>query len=301
MLDGRALHLFVQLAETLHFGRTAAAANMAQSALSAQIRRLEDQLGTALFARGRRSAVRLTESGSLFLDEARQALAAIDRAERVGRLAGLGEAGPVRIGYVLSAALNDCLFRTLDALRRHAPGLAVEAEPMETPEQLQALAGARLDLGLVRPRAIYPPGVEALIVHEETMVVAMARDHPLAAQHAISPSALAGETFIFPQFTGAGGFEDMVLRLSGSGRFQPRDRVPTKDFMTAIALAAAGFGVVLAPQSMARIGVTNAVFRPLMAYDDRVPLAVAWRSGSRRGAVDHVIAALREAFAAAAD
>lgn len=67
------LHLFITLAETLHFGRASQLCHLSPSALSRNIKQLEEQIGTALFKRDNRQ-VSLTPEGVLFLEYARQAL-----------------------------------------------------------------------------------------------------------------------------------------------------------------------------------------------------------------------------------
>jgi LysR family positive regulator for ilvC len=72
-MDIRSLRQFVNLAEFLHFGRASEASHVSPSALSRSIRRLEDELGVALFERNNRS-VSLTHAGRLFLTYTREAL-----------------------------------------------------------------------------------------------------------------------------------------------------------------------------------------------------------------------------------
>ena len=73
-LDLRLVRYFVAVADELHFGRAAARLHVSQPALSRQIRRLEDDLGFALFARDSRH-VALTPQGARFLKDARLLLA----------------------------------------------------------------------------------------------------------------------------------------------------------------------------------------------------------------------------------
>ena len=88
MLETRQLRYFVAVAEDLHFTKAADRLHVAQSALSAQVKQLEVQLGARLLARSKRSAVTLTDAGALFLVEARHALEQVERAEAAGRRAG---------------------------------------------------------------------------------------------------------------------------------------------------------------------------------------------------------------------
>ena len=78
-LHTRQLRYFVTVAEELHFSRAAARLFVAQQSLSTQIRQLEERVGATLLRRTTRN-VELTPAGELFLAEARQALAALDRA-----------------------------------------------------------------------------------------------------------------------------------------------------------------------------------------------------------------------------
>lgn len=291
MLDTRALQMVLALAEELHFGRTADRLGISQSVLSMQVLRTEDRIGTRLFERGRRSAVSVTAAGRTFLAEARAAVAQMERAERIGRMAGRGEAGPAQLGFVLSAALSGCLTQALAAIRLALPDLDIRAEPMETPEQIAAIADARLDLGFLRPRATYPANVCTRVVHSERMLIALAANHPLAGETRIAPAALARETFIFPQFTDTEGFGDTIERLSAAGLFRPEASLRTRDFVTAVSLAAAGYGIVLAPRSIAYLGIAGIVFRPLAGHDDEAQLAVAWREGANPRVLDVVLSA----------
>src|SRR5690606_35795735 len=89
LMELRQFEYFVAVAEERSFTRAAARVRVAQPGVSAQIRRLERELGEPLFDRSGRS-VRLTEAGSTVLPYARAALAAVAEArEAVSELTGL--------------------------------------------------------------------------------------------------------------------------------------------------------------------------------------------------------------------
>jgi DNA-binding transcriptional LysR family regulator len=96
MPDLRTLAIFVKVAERRSFVRAAADLGITQSGVSNAIKRLEDQVGTLLLVRTTRR-VSLTEDGAAFFERCRQALAAIDEAERLLKRAQVKPSGTLRI------------------------------------------------------------------------------------------------------------------------------------------------------------------------------------------------------------
>src|SRR5437016_2911419 len=100
-MELRQLEYFVAVAEEANFTRAAGRLHVAQPGVSAQIRRLERELGEELLDRSER-AVRVTDVGAAVLGYARAALAAVDGARRaVDELTGLVR-GHVAVGTVTS-------------------------------------------------------------------------------------------------------------------------------------------------------------------------------------------------------
>ncbi|ATE63824.1 LysR substrate-binding domain-containing protein [Rhizorhabdus dicambivorans] len=277
MLDTKAVRSFIALSEDLHFTRTADRLAIAQSALSSQIRRLEDVVGAPLLHRRKRAAVSLTRTGEIFLAQARAAIAQLDRAERIGQLAARGEAGPVEIGYIFSAAICGILPAMLRVLRDQLPLLQLRPSMMETPQQIAAIADAKLDVGLIRPRSNYPEAVKAIPLYRETTLLALAASHPLAARDEIRAADLAGESFINPQFHANDGLGTKLRQLAELGGFALDPITQVNDFVTAACMAAGGHGVVLAPHSLRNITIEGLIFREIVDYRESLEIALAYR------------------------
>src|SRR5215213_7736165 len=122
-MELRHLRYFVAVAEELHFRRAAERLNIAQPAVSEQIRKLELELGVRLLERTQRS-VSLTPAGAAMLPEARSVLGQADTAQRVAREAQTCALGRLRIGY-LPDTLPTHVPRLLRSYTAGAPGMRV--------------------------------------------------------------------------------------------------------------------------------------------------------------------------------
>jgi DNA-binding transcriptional LysR family regulator len=189
----RQLRYFVTVAEELHFSRAAARLHLAQSALSAQIRRLEAEIGGPLLVRSTRR-VTLTPAGEALLSEGRAILAATDGAlARVAALAR-GEQRAMVIG-ALGPVPGSVLSPLLARFGARWPQVRVEVRAMDFSEGVHGLRNGRIDLAFLYA-PLHEPDVELIPVLCEARVVVLPRDHRLAGRDVLRPSDLRGETFV---------------------------------------------------------------------------------------------------------
>lgn len=285
MIDAEGLAAFVAITQTGSFSRAADKLGVAQSVISKRLKRLEDQLNALLVDRTVRSNISLTRVGQTYLPEALLTLAQLEKAARVGRNLARGASGPLRVGFVFSAALNGTLNGVLSALYDLMPDIHIEPQMMETPEQLEALDAGRLDMGLIRPRPAYPLECTASCVHQEALVVGLSDRHPLASHESLTPRMLANQHFIIPQFHEQVGLVDNLRRLAVAGGFELPGMIRTADFVTAACLAASRYGVVLAPASLAHIDLVGLIFLPLTEFDDLIQTVLIHRNDAPEQAV----------------
>lgn len=286
MLSYRQLEHFVTVAQELHFSRAADKLGVAQSAVSVQVQQLEQQLGVRLLQRNKRKPITLTDAGELLYDEAVAVLRHMERAQQIGQLAAQGMSGHVKLGYISSAVTSGMLARVLTRFRPSHEQVHMQVLAMETPRQLQALQQGEIDAGLLRPRRRYPEGVKAIIVHSEPFMVAMAENHALARNDSISAADLRGQTFIAPQFVNESeGFAEVLARLAEAAGFSAREAYRVNDFITATSLAAAGYGIVVLPESNSVLNQPGVIFRPLRDFKEQVHMALAYRERENSPAV----------------
>ncbi|MFJ2863759.1 LysR family transcriptional regulator [Kitasatospora sp. NPDC087314] len=253
MLDVRRLVLLRDL--DVHGTVTAVAElhRVTPSAVSQQLRLLEDETRTRLLERTGRS-IHLTAAGHQLAMDTEHVLAALEQA-RSRLYTGTGKpSGPLQLACFpsalvpLAAPLGDALEGAHPELRLHI----TEAEP-ETAVRL--LHQRRVDIALVyryTNLATPPhPGVETHVLRTDPLVAVLPSDHPAAHAEGspIGLRELAGTPWITaPPQTACG---DAVLQACRSAGFTPQVRHTCTDFSAMIALAASGGHTVLIPRMAA--------------------------------------------------
>ena len=271
-MELRQLRYFVAVAEELHFRRAAARLHMSQPPLSQQIAQLEDELGCRLLTRTRR-LVALTPAGEAFLRDARTLLSELDGAVATARRIDTGQSGLLRINFVGSALLS-IVPGIVQRFRAARPIVEIELHERSSVEQLRALSGGVIDVGLVRPPIELDAGLRAEVVMRERMIAAVPANHPLAGLRRIPLRRIAAEPLVLFPREQAPGFHDLITgRLAATGTFgQVAQYAP--EMVTIIGLVAAGVGLSLVPASVARLALDGVTYRPLTGAPDAELLAV---------------------------
>ena len=289
-MELRQLRYFVAVAEELHFRRAAARLHISQPPLSQQIARLEEELGCRLLSRTRRR-VELTAAGEAFLRDARSMLDELDVAVATVRRIGTGQAGLLRVNFVGSALLS-IVPGIIQSFRRGRPDVEIELRERSTLEQLRALAGGLLDVGLVRPPIDADEALVAEVVMRERTVAAIPSEHALAKRTRISLRSLAAEPLVLFPREQAPGFHDLLTgRLAATGR-SPHVVQYAPEMTTIIGLVAAGIGLSPVPASVAELGLEGVTYRPLTGAPDTELLAVT-RAGDESPLVAAFLAEAR--------
>ena len=275
-MELRQLRYFVALAEELHFARAAEKLGIAQPSLSVQIQALEATLSTKLLTRGPRS-VHLTPAGAVFLEEALLTLAQADRAVSVGRRAGRGQMGTIRIGMAFASTLSGMPSSIMATHRKLFPEIDMQLSLLSTNRQFEGLRNNTCDVGFLVNPLRAPPGLDFVQLCAEPLTVALSLDHPLAAKAGVAAADLADEPFLVVHPDISTGVYECTLLVGRQGGFTPRIVRIERDLITLLILVGAGFGLVILSDSVRRLAVPNVAFRPLEGVETSVVIAAAFR------------------------
>jgi len=290
-MELRHLRYFAAVAETGHITRAAARLGIQQPPLSQQIRALEDEVGTALFHRHPKG-VTLTDSGRLFLAEARRILqdvAAME--ERMARVAK-GMRGLLAVAFTTSAAAHEFMPKALRAFRSRYPDIALELSESNAADITAGVAAGRLHCGFLRVPVSRPAGLVLRTLLSEAVVVALPVDHRLARrargerQPAVTLRDLNGESLILVRRPGAPGLYANLLALCEERGIRVHVVAEVERMISCLNLVAAGTGISIVPASMQGVHSRAVVYRPLArSVRLNAPLTLVYRAADHIGAI----------------
>jgi DNA-binding transcriptional LysR family regulator len=278
----RRLKCFIAVAESLHFGRAAQRLNIVQSAVSQQIKLLEQELGVELLKRSRHR-VDLTEAGTAFLTAAKRALCQTEEAVQVARDAAAGRLGRLRLGFI-DNVLWSVLPPILRAFRDRYPGIDVNLQQLDRGQQIKALEDRELDVGVL-PSPQPGKGLESELLVSAPLIIALPETNPLSRRKTLPLALLAEEPFVAFPASMKTRLLAMTTSLCTAAGFLPKITQEAQQVSTLLALVSAGLGVTLVPRWVAASHPPGIVYREIEASVPPYELLIVWREGSVNNAI----------------
>jgi len=244
------LRYFIAVADSGKFTAAARDLHVAQPSISKQLRKLEDELGAALLER-RRTGVVLTDAGAILLPWAKRMLADLDGAR--SEVAGLATLEGGRLSVGATPSLSTVLLpRVLAGFHAEHPGITLSVVEAGSRDLVDRLAAGDLDLALV----ILPVPREELfetapLIREE-LVLAVAKDHPLARRKTVRVADLRGVPLVM--FREGYDLRSATITACEQAGFHPTFAVEGAEMDGVLRMAAAGVGVAVVPRMVVERG-----------------------------------------------
>jgi DNA-binding transcriptional LysR family regulator len=191
-IELRWLRSFVAVADEMHFSRAARRLRLAQPALTAQIRQLEDEIGSPLFERTNRMRG-MTIAGRALLPEARALVERADSLSRMVKQASLGETGILRLGVIPPAATTT-VARSLRRFVKEHPGVELSVRQGGQDRLTDELLTGDIDLVIGRRAANRLLKQRRLFTEEQGIL--LNEDDPLAKLPVVSVISLADRRLV---------------------------------------------------------------------------------------------------------
>ncbi|ANQ83187.1 hydrogen peroxide-inducible genes activator [Azoarcus olearius] len=289
------LRYLVALAHERHFGRAAEKCHVSQPTLSVAIKKVEDELGIALFERSA-SEVKITETGRRIVAQAEKVLV---EASQIHEIAAAGKdplAGPLRVGVIYTIGPY-LLPRLIPRVHQLAPRMPLIIQENYTTRLAEALKRGELDV-IIISLPFEEAGIVAQPVYDEPFRVLLPAAHPWTALDSIDPEHLAEDQLLL---LGSGNcFREQVLEVCPHCRNVGglQRTLEGSSLETIRHMVATGLGVTVLPSSAAdELTIQNPLVavRPFTAPEPSRRVALAWRvTYPRSGAIDILRTAILE-------
>ncbi len=296
----RELEYLVALAKYRHFGRAAEACLISQPTLSAQLKKLETELGVQLVERDSRGVI-LTEFGVKAAERARRILLEVQHLKDAAQESRNPETGAVRLG----------LFPTLGPylLPLVMPGIATRFPGLQLlliEEKSDALA-ASLRNGEIDAAILALPVAGEQFVHEflfeEPFLLAVPNTHPLSDRDRIPLASLSDEELMLLEEGHC--LRDQALDVCHLAGALERPTFRATSLETLRHMVGAGLGMTLMPELATRTGAEGPSTTRFVHFEQPCPsrrIGLFWRKRSARDALLRNLAShIRDAVAPAID
>lgn len=244
-MELRQLRYFIEVAEREHMTEAADNLNVAQSAVSYQITKLEEELGVKLLERVGRN-IKVTQIGYIFLKYVKSSLKKLDEAkEKIDEYLD-PQAGTIKIGYPTSLA-RYWLPTVISAYKNDFPNVSFHLRQGSYANLIDAVKNGEIDLAFLGPVPTNDPDLETKILFMENIVALIPSLHPLAEKKRIPLSDLRSDKFVlFPK-----GYvlRKLAVEACREAGFEPEITSEGEDMDALKGLVSAGIGVSLLPES----------------------------------------------------
>lgn len=263
-----------------HFGRAAEACHVSQSALSASLQTLENQLGAALVDRTKRQVV-LTPLGEETVARARRILEAVEDLAAMAAAEQAPLSGTLRLGMIPTIG-PFLLPRALPQLRPRYPKLKLYLVEDLTDRLVEALHRGRLDALLVA--LPWDCGnVDAAHVLDDRFLLACHADHRLAAAEAAEPGEIQADSLLLLREGHC--LSDHALSACRIEARRHQEAFEATSLPTLVQMVDNGLGITILPQSAVDAGIlrgTRVITRKIAGPVPSREIALVWRKGTAR-------------------
>ncbi|MBZ8178300.1 LysR family transcriptional regulator [Corynebacterium sp. 3HC-13] len=294
-IDSFWLEAFLAVAEDLHFGKASQRLSIGQSPLSQIIKRLERQLGVALFDRSTRQ-VRLTPAGHAFLSDAQSLLFDLRLGVERAQLASGEIHGAIRVSF--SGFMNHSTLPSLVVqVRNRYPNIELQCtHRLLSGEAISALENDLVDIAFIG-LPVTSPLISTLPIAAEQHFLLIPENHPLRELNRKSCrfEELKEEKFITTPADQGSTLRRILDNTAQNAGWEPTVVHEVADAALVMAFVSRGLGVAMVPECLQQVKPKRTVAIPI---EDVPPLhsALAWRSGNESQVVAAVIECAKETW-----
>ena len=294
------LKYFVSVAENRSFSAAAEENYITQTAMTQQIKALEDDLGLKLINRSTRP-ITLTAAGTSFLTDAKLILKRMSDARERASEASSGISGTLRIGYIKGYERSE-LSDLLRVFHRSLPGVLLMCYRDTSDHLAASLQNDEYDIIFtwdstnLRANSDY----EAYEIEKARLMAALYASHPLSQRESLVRTDLKGEPIIYmsPSELSDNYGDSQFMDLYRTAGYQPEILCRSTDIESILIMIAAEEGISIVPDYCVK-KITNAdglVFLPMRGDEEVEEIHAIWKKGNESEALKRLVMELKASY-----
>lgn len=274
-MDQKQLAYFVSVAKYRNFSRAAQDFYLTQPAISHQIKMLEKELETELFVRNTKK-VALTDSGELFLEDAKIILDAMDQAKQKLSLAK-EHPSVLRISH-LSAPTHQFLPDVVNQFHIRYPACKIKLIRQDALQISESASRQDADIYFsMLPDLQQIASLDVKKIQSDSFCLVTRKDHPALQKMILDYDKLASEPFLVFHPEHAQYMNQRIMELCVQIGFHPRITEQFDLYENLLQAVEAGTGISILPyRSRSYMHANNLAFTLLDGSNDTLDLAIAW-------------------------
>ncbi|KRI51435.1 LysR family transcriptional regulator [Acinetobacter pittii] len=263
MLTLKQFQYFIKIVEEGSFTAASEKLFIAQSALSRQIKLLEEEIDFQLFDRTDKK-VKLTAAGEVFYKKIKDNMHYLNEIIGVSKNIAEGKNRQIKIAHSSSIVLDDKKVQILKEISL-TQQINFEINTLSSEHQILALLNGEIDIGLIRPPVRHTlDDVNVIKLYEEPLMVAVHIDHAkFANKEKVEVKDLKEEYFVSTPHSKRGGLSYLVSNLCLAAGFTPQKALIQSRKISQLQLVAANIGVSIVPKEFQQILPAQVKLLPL--------------------------------------
>lgn len=263
MLTLKQFQYFIKIVEEGSFTAASEELFIAQSALSRQIKLLEEEINFQLFDRTDKK-VKLTAAGEVFYKKIKDNMLYLNEIIDLSKSISEGKNRQIKIAHSSSIVMDHKKIQILKEVSL-AKQINFEVNTLSSEQQILALMNGEIDIGFIRPPVRHTlDDINVLKLYDEPLMVAVHIDHAkFANKQEIQVKDLKDEYFVSTPHSKRGGLSYLVSNLCLAAGFAPQKAAIQSRKITQLQLVAANLGVSIVPEEFQQILPANVKLLPL--------------------------------------
>ena len=290
-MDIKDMRAFYAIVEEGNISHAAQRLDIAQPALSRQMKRLETSLGVQLFERGSRR-IRLTDAGRVMYTRLEHILGMVDGTQREITEIGSGIAGSIRLGTITTSGAL-LLPELISEFHSRYPNVTYQIWEAEGARILELLDNRVIEIGITRTQ-VDSKVYESIVLPNEPLVLIMNKEQEIgAASDKVELKELKDQPIIIPL-----RWQSVFIANCRKLGFEPNIVCVSDSIVQDLLLAKMGMGMALLPVSSKTLLTDgNLIYKKLIEPEMSTHTVIAWlKNRTLSSSSEHLIRLFREMF-----